>query len=552
MRRFRAASDSPAQAAWIPRRAVSEVNGSPCHPLPAGAPAALGESRPTNRHRLVVVGGGFAGVAACQHLRKAPVDITLLDRRNFHLFQPLLYQVATGALSPANIAEPLRTIFAKQRNVTTLLGEAVDLDPEAGTLTLQTGQILPFDSLLVAVGAKGSYFGNDHWGEHAPGLKTLEDATEMRRKVFSAFEAAERTDDPLVRQAMLTFVIVGGGPTGTELAGTLAEIAHETLRDEFRRICPSDATIILVQSGDRILKGYPDKLSVSAADKLGELGVSVRLGSRVVDVADDHVKVKTGDRVDAIPTCTVLWAAGVQAAKFTHTLAQRLEAQVDRGGQILSQPDLTVAGHPNVFVAGDMCHFKTTEGSSLPGVAQVAMQQGKHVAKTIRARLDEEPAPGAFEYRDLGQMAMLGRNAAVADIGPYERTGFVAWLIWLFIHLVSLVTFRSRLLVLIQWAYSYVMRKRSARLITQTPALIARTTGVGLDDLEETPADETPTRIDLDEASDDASESPANGSDRVESDRTVTPVTGGDRIEAAKRHQREATNAQAMPVGVGK
>ena len=465
MRRFD--SDPSAEAAWTPRAAAAQVNGQ-----------RVGREvyeKPADRHRVVVIGGGFAGVYAIKKLRRADLDVVLIDRRNFHLFQPLLYQVATGALSPSDIAEPLRTIFKRQKNVETILGEAVDIDPDSQEIELQTGQVVPFDSLLVCVGAKGSYFGHDEWEEYAPGLKTLEDAMEIRRKVFSAFEAAERTEDAKVRQAMLTFVIVGGGPTGTELAGTLAEIANETLKHEFRRIRPSDATILLVQSGDRILKGYPDKLSKRAADDLNELGVTVRLHSRVVGVADDHVTVKTEDRVEDIPTCTVIWAAGVQAARFSHRLAQRTEARVDRGGQIYAEPDLTVAGHPNIFVAGDMCRLETEDGP-LPGVAQVAMQQGKHVAATIVARLRHREPPGPFAYRDLGKMAMLGRRSAVADIGKFETVGFFAWLMWLFIHLVSLINFRSKVMVMIQWFYSYVTHARSARLITQTPSLIARLT----------------------------------------------------------------------------
>ena len=479
MSRFDSRSVPSASSRWIPRRAVAQVNavsvgpdGQVCAGRPDPGAARIDTHRCSGQHRLVIVGGGFAGVHAAKGLKREPVAITLLDRRNFHLFQPLLYQVATGALSPANIAEPLRAMFKKQRNVETLLGEALDIDPAAKELILSTGQHVRYDSLLVCVGAKGSYFGNDQWGDHAPGLKTLEDATEMRRKIFSAFEAAERSDDPLVRQAMLTFVIVGGGPTGTELAGTLAEIAHETLQDEFRRISPSDATIILVQSGDRILKGYPDKLSDRALDDLIELGVNVRLGSRVVDVQDDHVKVKTDDRVDTIPACTVLWAAGVQAAKFAAKLAERTEARVDRGGQIYVQPDLTIAGHPDIFVAGDMAYYEE-DGEPLPGVAQVAIQQGKHVAKVIAARLDgtaDELEP--FSYTDLGKMAMLGRKSAVADIGPLEWTGFSAWLVWLFIHLIPLASFRSRVLIAIQWFYAYVTHKRSSRLITRTPALV--------------------------------------------------------------------------------
>ena len=463
---------------WVPRRALAEINEAPgaarVGSRQAGADRVR-RSTPPDRHKLVVVGGGFAGVHAVKGLKRSPVAITLLDRRNFHLFQPLLYQVATGALSPANIAEPLRTMFAKQKNVETLLGEASDLDPDAREVVLATGQRVAYDSLLVCVGAKGSYFGNDQWGDHAPPLKTLEDATEIRRKIFSAFEAAERTDDPLVRQAMLTFVIVGAGPTGTELAGTLAEIAHETLQDEFRRISPSDATIILVQSGDRVLKGYPDKLSAAALDDLIDLGVTVRLESRVVDVDDDHVKVKTGDRIDTIPTCTVLWAAGVQAAKFGTKVAERTEAQVSRGGQIKVGGDLTIDGYPDIFVAGDMAWYEEN-GEPLPGVAQVAIQQGKHVAKVIKARLNHEADElEPFSYLDLGKMAMLGRKSAVADIGPLEWTGVSAWLIWLFVHLIPLASFRSRILIVIQWFYSYVSHKRSSRLITRTATLVEQT-----------------------------------------------------------------------------
>ena len=433
---------------------------------------------PKDPHRVVVVGGGFGGVYCTQQLKRKPVAVTLLDRRNFHLFQPLLYQVATGALSPANIAEPLRAMFERRRDVEVLLGEVSDVCPERNRLMLSDGHEVPYDTLVVACGSTGSYFGNDQWADDAPPLKTLEDSLDMRRRIYMAFERAERSDCNLERQRLLTFVIVGAGPTGTELAGAVAEISRITLKSEFRRIDSGDATVILVQSRDRVLNTFPEELSAEAEDDLRELGVIVRTECRVVDVQDDHVKIKnkaTGD-VETIPCHTTLWAAGVQAAPLTTTLAERCGVQQTRGGQIAVEADCSVPGHPEILLVGDAMHMEQ-DGEPLPGVAQVAIQQGKYAAKLIAARLKGPEAVanlGPFRYLDLGNMATIGKRKAIAETPVMNMHGRLAWLAWLFVHLVNIIPFRSRILVLIQWGWSYVTNERAARLITETPATVAR------------------------------------------------------------------------------
>jgi NADH dehydrogenase len=417
-----------------------------------------------DRHRVVIVGGGFAGLNAAMALKRAPVQATLVDRRNFHLFQPLLYQVATGALSPANIAAPLRWILRRQANCETVLAEVVGFDLESRRVLTGGGDI-PYDSLIVAAGARHSYFGRQEWAPLAPGLKTIEDATDIRRRVFSAFEQAEQEQDPGVRRALLNFVIVGGGPTGVELAGALAEIARHSLTRDFRHINPSDAQIILVEAGSRVLGAYDEKLSANALDSLNQLGVTVRLSTMVTDVTPTDVELKSSMGVERWDARTVLWAAGVQASPLAAALAAASGAELDRAGRLIVERDLSLPGRPEAFVLGDMANYSHQGGHPLPGVAPVAIQQGYFVAKLIAARLRGRPAP-EFHYRDLGSLATIGRRAAVAQFGRLKFSGFVAWVLWLFIHLMKIVNFRNRLLVLMQWAWNYFTYDRSARLIT--------------------------------------------------------------------------------------
>jgi NADH dehydrogenase len=416
--------------------------------------------------RVVIVGGGFGGLYAAQALRKAPVSITLIDRRNFHLFQPLLYQVATGTLSPANIAAPLRAVLRAQKNVTVLMGEVVDFDLD-NKVVLLADEKLPFDTLLVATGARHHYFGHPEWEPFAPGLKTIEDATTIRRRVLSAFERAEREPDATRVQALLTFLVVGGGPTGVELAGAIGEMAHHTLRQNFRRINPASAHIYLLEAGDRILASYDPKLSEKATKSLNSLGVVVRTKTAVVDVHPERVTVRTGDTTEEIPSHTVLWGAGVQASPLAELLAKKTGAEIDRAGRIHVQPDLTLPGHPEVFVVGDMTCFLHQTGKPLPGVAPVAMQMGSYVADTITRRLNGKAARGPFVYKDRGSMATIGRAHAVAQTGRWKLSGYIAWLVWLFIHILYLIRFENRVMVLFQWAWSYFTRGRAARLITE-------------------------------------------------------------------------------------
>ena len=415
-------------------------------------------------HHVVIIGGGFGGLYATKSLKRAPVQVTLIDRRNFHLFQPLLYQVATGGLSPANIAAPLRAILKRQENVRVLLGEAIDIDVSNRRVVLSDGEV-SYNTLIIAVGVRHHYFGRNDWEELAPGLKTIEDATEIRRRVLLAFEAAERERVPERLRAWLTFVVVGGGPTGVELAGTLGEIARHTLKHDFRAINPADARIVLVEGMDRVLPPYPPTLSARAEAGLSRLGVTVRTRAMVTDIDADAVTIRCGERSERIPTRTVLWAAGVQASALGGILASATGAAVDGVGRVVVEPDLSVAAHPEVFVIGDLAHFSHQTGTPLPGVAPVAMQQGRYVATLIVRRLRGETMP-PFRYRDYGSMATIGRAEAVADLGWVRFSGFFAWLAWLFIHLIHLVQFQNRLLVLIQWAWNYVTWNRYARLIT--------------------------------------------------------------------------------------
>lgn len=413
---------------------------------------------------VVIVGGGFGGLHAARRLGNAPVRVTLVDRRNYHLFQPLLYQVATGGLSPGDIASPLRGILSPYRNIRVLLAEAVDLDPAERRLILRNGQ-LRYDILVLSAGASHHYFGHDEWAAVAPGLKSVEDALEIRRRILLAYEAAEWEPDPVRRRAWMTFVIAGGGPTGVELAGALGELAHGTLPRDFRHIDTRQTRILLIEGMERVLPTYPPDLSAKAAAALARLGVTVQTGSLVTDIQGDTVSIRTGERTMQVQAKTILWAAGMRASPLGNLLAERTGCPLDRAGRVLVQPDLTVPGHPEIFVIGDLAAFLHQGGRPLPGVAPVAIQEGRYVAERIKAQRQGRALP-PFRYRDQGSLAVIGRNAAVADFGRLRLSGFPAWLIWVFVHIANLIEHDDRLLVMIQWAWHYFTRKRGARLIT--------------------------------------------------------------------------------------
>jgi NADH dehydrogenase len=421
--------------------------------------------------RVLIVGGGFGGLAAAQALKVAPVQVTLIDRRNFHLFQPLLYQVATGWLSAANIASTLRATLRRQKNARVLLAEVIDIDV-AGRRVLFADGSVEYDTLIVAAGSRHHYFGNDQWEAIAPGLKTVEDATEIRRRIFLAFEAAERESDHKKLEALLTFVIVGGGPTGVELAGALGEIANDTLRHDFRNIDPSKARILLIEGSNRILPTYPSKLSDQAVVSLAKLGVRVDVNAMVTELQPDSVTVKRGQSLERIPCRTVIWAAGVQASFLGQVLAKATGANLDRAGRIMVEPDLSIRGQPEIFVIGDLANYSHQDGKPLPGVAPVAMQQGRYVGRILANEGGRKDA-GPFRYHDRGSMAIIGRASAVAHVGRLQFAGFIAWLMWLFVHLINLVEFENRVLVLVQWAWYYFSRNRAARLITGEEATAA-------------------------------------------------------------------------------
>lgn len=413
---------------------------------------------------VVIIGGGFGGLRAAKALADQPLRITLIDRQNHHLFQPLLYQVATAALNPSEIGTPIRRVLRRQSNATVLLAEAQSIDVDARRVHLVDGSI-DYDFLIVATGATHSYFGHDAWAPFAPGLKSIEDAVEIRQRFLLAFEAAERETDPAQRRAWLTFVIIGAGPTGVELAGAMAEIAHHTLRDDFRNIDPDTARVILVEGVDRVLPTYVPALSVSALEQLRRRGVEVKLGARVTDI--DAERVTIGD--ETLPARTVVWAAGVAGSP----LARSLGAPLDRAGRVKVEPTLAIPKHQEVFVVGDLATIEV-DGVAIPGVAQGALQGGEHAARNIVCALDgHDPEP--FLYRDLGSMSVIGRNAAVASVGSMHFTGFIAWLAWLLVHLVAIIDFRNRVFVLFQWSWSYLFLSRGARLITRkvSPTLLA-------------------------------------------------------------------------------
>jgi NADH dehydrogenase len=417
-------------------------------------------------HRVLIIGGGFGGLSAAQTLKRADAQITLIDRRNFHLFQPLLYQVATGSLSPGQIAAPLRSVLSGQKNVEVLLGEASDIDPIAKKVTLRDGTVFPYDTLIIATGSKPSYYGKDEWRSEAPSLKTVEEATAIRHKIFYAFERAERAETEAEARAWLTFVIVGAGATGLELAGALAEIANETLRHDFRHICPGESQIFLLEGGPRVLGAYPEDLSAKAEQLVTRLGVQVRKNSFVTDIDAQGLNFKQGDATGRLDAKTILWTGGVDVTSFGRRLGERSFAEAEKSGKIKVLPDLTVRNFPDIFVIGDLAHVVDKGGKIVPGVAQPAIQEGHYAAKVILARLANRTAPPPFHYFDKGDMAVIGRAAAVANIFGRHVSGLLAWLAWLFIHLMYIVQFQSRVLVFIQWGFEYLTFSRGARIIT--------------------------------------------------------------------------------------
>ena len=417
------------------------------------------------KHRVVVVGGGFGGLHAGKALTGPDLEVTMLDRRNYHLFQPLLYQVATGGLSPGEIAAPLRAIFEWQKNLRVLMTEVSGFDIERKVVLTQMGEI-PYDSLVLAAGAKTTYFGNEKWSQIAPSLKNIEDATKLRARLLNAFEEAEKESDLDKRRALLTFLIVGGGPTGVELAGALSEIANDALKEDFRSFNPEDARILILDASSRILSAFSEKLAKAAERQLIELNVLCRSGVRVLEVSEQGAKVLVNGREEFIPSRTVIWAAGVTGSPLGKALAEEAKLELVRGGKLNVEPDCSLPGHPEIFVIGDLAHFQHGLEKPLPGVCQTAMQMGDYVGDLISKRLEGKTKP-AFRYWDKGNMAVIGRKRAIAEVGGFEFSGIFAWLLWAFIHVLYLVNFQSRIIVAIRWGFDYFSFNRGARLITQ-------------------------------------------------------------------------------------
>ncbi len=415
--------------------------------------------------QVVIIGGGFGGLYTAQGLKNAPVAVKLIDKRNFHLFQPLLYQVATGSLSPADISSPLRVVLRNHPNAHVLLDEAIDINPDQQQVILKDHEPISYDILIVATGVSHHYFGNDQWRGVAPGLKTIEDAVEMRRRIFLAFEAAEKETDPIQRQAWLTFVIVGGGPTGVELAGAIAEIAHSSLKGNFRNIDTTEAKILLIEGLDRILPPYSPELSAKAQADLTKLGVTVQTQTMVTNITEDCVTVRQGEESKQIAANTVLWAAGVKASGMGKILADRTGATLDRVGRVMVESDLSLANYSNIFVLGDLANFSHQGDKPLPGVAPVAMQEADYLAKLIPSRLTGQKLP-PFKYVDYGSLAVIGQNKAVVDLGFAQFTGLLAWMIWVWAHVYYLIEFDNKLIVMLQWGWNYFTKGRGARLIT--------------------------------------------------------------------------------------
>jgi len=418
----------------------------------------------TKAPHVVIIGGGFGGLHAAKGLKNSSFKVTLIDKRNFHLFQPLLYQVATGGLSPGDIASPLRAVFHRYKNIHVAMAEVVDIDPRVRKVILKDGEIA-YDNLVIAAGSSHHYFGHPQWADIAPGLKTIEDAISIRHRILKAYEMAERETDPQKQKSLLTFVIVGGGPTGVEIAGAAAELARSTLKNDFRNIYPPDSEIILVEIGERILATFPLQLSVKAVKSLKRLGVRVLTGCRVTDITDGAVTVESGNRETVIQTGTILWSAGVKASPLGGIIAERFGLQLDRQGRVPVDPDLSLPGRPDIFVIGDLADFSHQDGKPLPGVATVAMQEGQYVAGLLKKRLQGKKA-APFHYYNKGNLAVIGRNAAVAEIKCFRFSGVPAWLVWVFVHIRFLIEFDHKILVLMQWAWNYFTRKRGARLIT--------------------------------------------------------------------------------------
>ncbi|MBD3177763.1 MAG: NAD(P)-binding protein [Armatimonadia bacterium] len=418
-----------------------------------------------DRQHVVIIGGGFGGLEAARCLAKAPVDVTLIDRRNFHLFQPLLYQVATGGLSPANIAAPLRAILKNQENCRVVLAEATGFDLGGRKVLLSDGEV-GYDTLIVATGAVASYFGNEDWVAHAPSLKSVDDATFIRKRILLAFEAAEREADPERRAEWLRFVIIGAGPTGVEMAGAVAELARGTMRDDFRTFDPSQTEVILLDYAERVLPTFTEELSYRAGEHLKELDVQVRLGAEVTDIGARVVRYRRGEKEASITADTIVWAAGVSPTPLAGSLASAAGVECTGGGQLPIRPDCSLEGHPEVYVIGDMAYMEDESGDALPGMAPVAVQQAKFVAGRVEAKARGIRPGGKFRYKDLGTMAVIGRSRAVARVFGMDIWGYPAWLIWLFIHLMKLVGFANRVLVWLQWGWNYLTWNRYARLIT--------------------------------------------------------------------------------------
>jgi NADH:ubiquinone reductase (H+-translocating) len=416
--------------------------------------------------KVVIIGGGFGGLSAAQSLKSDLVDVTLVDRRNYYLFQPLLYQVATGSLSPGEIAAPLRGVLGGRKNTRVLLGTVADIDPDSKQVTLQDGATLPYDSLILAAGSQSFYFGHNDWQEWAPGLKSIEEAITIRHKILYAFEVAERISDPVQRRAWLTFVIVGAGPTGVEMSGAIAEIARQTLKNDFRSIRPEEAEIILLDGAPRVLMPFPEDLAEKATRSLRSLGVQVKCGQMVQHVDHDGLTVTSNGQADTIAAKTVIWAGGITASPLGKILAARAKAETDKGGRIKVQPNLTLPNYPDVYVVGDLASAADEHGKPLPGLAQVAMQGGAYAAKSILRKVKGQSALPPFRYFDKGTLAVIGRASAVADVFGVHLSGFLAWLVWVFIHLMYLVTFQNRLQVFVQWAIQDITFNRGARLIT--------------------------------------------------------------------------------------
>ena len=420
----------------------------------------------SERPKVIIIGGGFGGLSAAQALESAAVDVTVIDRRNYHLFQPLLYQHATGSLSAGEIAAPIRGILGRQKNTRVWLGEVADIDPVAKRVLLADGASLDYDFLIAAGGSQTAYYGHDEWQQWAPGLKSLEEAAAVRHKILYAFEVAERMTDPAQRRAWLTFTIIGAGPTGVELAGAIAEISRQTLRNDFRSIDPEDAQIILLGSSPRVLMPFPEDLAEKAVRSLTKLGVKTKMSARVHEITRDGLSYEADGSTQTLSTKTAIWAGGVTGTPLTKTLAQRTGAETDHAGKIKVAPDLTIPNHPDIFVVGDMALSIDKHGEPLQGVAQVAIQGGTYAAKAIVRKIEGKSEPAPFDYFDKGNIAVIGRAAAVANVFGVHLWGLPAWLVWAFVHLAYIVEFQNRVLIFVQWAIQDVTFNRGSRLIT--------------------------------------------------------------------------------------